>query len=142
MSILSVSLETITASYFFLGFVDGLILKEYSMLAKEIMSTKVDTAGFIRIRHKRSRPLEPCKCRCDGGVCCAKNYCPCRKAGFYCGEACSCICNKQECDNSLNYQQTENSLSVEDILFIDKLIEEVDVSDLLDLKTDDLTNLV
>ena len=61
-----------------------------------------DSHGVMRIPHKDRKVLNPCKCiRSANGLCCHKNYCPCRKAGFYCGSACNCFRSQCNCTNSL-----------------------------------------
>ena len=62
-----------------------------------------DTTGAIRIPHEAMPSLTPCNCRCRiGEQACRKNYCPCRKAGFYCGASCKCrhhsCCNRSPQD--------------------------------------------
>ena len=115
--------------------------------------TKMDTAGVIRIKHKTERVLEPCNCPCSGDLACRKNYCPCRKMGYYCGSACKCQC--KNCANSPYYEPTTNSrnenkrvkkkqkvvdtndtLSDSEIAYFESLLVDVDVEVLLDGCTD------
>ena len=57
-----------------------------------------DTTGTVRIPNGAMPLLTPCNCRCRfGEQACRKNYCPCRKAGFYCGA--SCKCRSHDCCN-------------------------------------------
>ena len=115
--------------------------------------TKMDTAGVVRIKHKTRRELEPCNCPCSGDLACRKNYCPCRKMGYYCGSACKCQC--KNCANSSYYEASTNSrnenkrvkkkqkvvdtndtLSDSEIAYFESLLVDVDVEVLLDGCTD------
>ncbi len=67
----------------------------------------VDSHGIVRIPYPDRKILNPCKCiRSSSGKCCDKNYCPCRKAGFYCGSACNCYRSHFPCTNSPEQTQT------------------------------------
>ena len=68
----------------------------------------VDSHGVVRIPYPDRKILNPCKCiRSSNGKCCDKNYCPCRKAGFYCGSACNCYRSHFPCTNSLELSQRD-----------------------------------
>ena len=93
----------IVAWYFFLDLGEITIRATGAMLARlgsGHMSEDCvrDTTGAIRIRHKAIPSLTPCNCRCRfGEQACRKKYCPCVKAGFYCGP--SCKCRHHDCNN-------------------------------------------
>lgn len=71
----------------------------------------IDSHGAIRIPHKERKNLNPCKCvRSPNGFCCHKNYCPCRKAGFYCGTACNCTRSQCDCTNTLEEKTNQYSV--------------------------------
>jgi len=106
-----------------------------------------DTTGAIRIPHSAQPSLTPCNCRCRLGECsCMKNYCPCRKAGFYCGA--SCKCSNHSCGNQpppseqteQKVEQTQQPLNHEDKVSEDDLegvmeilmMDDFDVRHLLD----------
>tara|TARA_R100000951_G_scaffold6681_1_gene6689 strand:- start:1704 stop:2093 length:390 start_codon:yes stop_codon:yes gene_type:complete len=77
----------------------------------------VDSVGCIRIARDDRKILRPCKCTPKNGACCHKNYCPCRKAGFYCGDSCRCRCNSIfPCANDFasNTSELENENKEED----------------------------
>lgn len=77
----------------------------------------VDTTGTIRIPHETSIMLKPCKCRLRiGQPCCAKDYCSCRKAGFYCGPSCKCwgrsCCNRHHSQENTQINETQTQASI------------------------------
>jgi len=70
------------------------------------MASVRDTMGCIRIPHADKKTLSPCKCSVSrSGFCCKKNYCPCRKNGFFCGDACTCQRSMGTCSNSIVLEQ-------------------------------------
>jgi len=109
-----------------------------------------DTTGAIRIAHSAMPPLTPCNCRCRlGETSCRKNYCPCRKAGFYCGPSCKCrnhCCGNQPPSEQIEPlqepmqepmqepPQAQNELTEEDLLKCEEILmhsDEIDISHLL-----------
>ncbi len=83
--------------------------------------------GAIRIPHRVRPCIAPCSCGVDRKMrCCAKGYCPCRKAGVYCGELCKC-CDVL-CDNSPVDEREEKDgnliLSKEELEIAEKLFNE------------------
>ena len=107
----------IIATYFFPVFEEGRILTLYFM-------SVVDTAGILRRPNKRKKVLEPCRCRDKGDGCCVKDYCPCRKAGFYCGAACRCAMG---CGCGNRCPEGEIVLTHEELDMIENLLQNLDV---------------
>lgn len=66
------------------------------------MSSVKDSAGCTRLPRADHKLLDPCKCsKSTKGQYCDKNYCPCRKRGYYCGSECDCRkCNGDCCNSS------------------------------------------
>ncbi len=93
------------------------------------MSKFTDSAGIQRIAHDSNVQLDPCKCKPNAdGVCCVKKYCPCKKAGYFCGSACSCMCSDLYCANQVSVTTKEMAM-VENNL--DLLLEtDIDVDQL------------
>ena len=98
------------------------------------MSTPIpiyDTMGAKRIPHRKRPCITPCTCKLDSkSKCCSKGYCPCRKAGVYCGELCQCV--EEKCYNSYTRDESEKDeddtkqviLSEEDMELCEKMFKE------------------
>lgn len=98
-----------------------------------------DSAGCLRIPHKNVRiKLDPCKCKRQSGQCCSKGYCPCKKAGYYCGPACACYhngcgCSNRELQDEVEHVSKKPKLEVQE----ETLLEEGEI----ELTAEDIENL-
>ena len=83
------------------------------------VNTVMDSRGFIR-QVRATKPITPCACKPGlGGCSCKLGYCPCRKAGVYCGAGCQCRRSNTQCcnepENKTSSDQMNMTVSADDI---------------------------